>query len=120
MALSVGFFAEAERLLAVGLIGNDGLGAAIVQPLTQFGAVVSLIAEKLLCRFGAPDQTLGRWTVVRLTTAQEDGKKTAFSICDCVDFRIAPTSRATNRLLMLPLFAPEAERCALMCVESII
>jgi len=45
---------------------------------------------------------------VSLPTAQQDGKKTAFSICDCVDFRIAPASRATNRLLMLPLFAPEA------------
>ena len=57
---------------------------------------------------------------MRLAAGQKDGKKTALSICDCVDFRIAPASRATNRLLLLPLFAPEAERCALMCVESII
>ena len=57
---------------------------------------------------------------MRLAAGQEDGKKTAFSICDCVDFRVAPAARAANRLLLFPLFAPEAERWALTCVESII
>jgi hypothetical protein len=27
-----------------------------------------------------------------LAAAQEDGKKTAFSICDCVDLRISPAT----------------------------
>jgi len=81
-----------------------------VQPLSEWRAVVGLVAEKLLCRFGAADQALGGWTIVRLATAQQDGKKAAFSICDCVDFRVAPAARATNRLLVLPLFAPDAER----------
>ena len=57
---------------------------------------------------------------MRLTAGQQDGKKTAFSICDCMDFRIAPAARTSNRLALLPLFAPEAERRALTCVESII
>ena len=38
-----------------------------------------------------------------LAAGQKDGKKTAFSICDCVDFRIAAAARATNGLLVLPL-----------------
>jgi hypothetical protein len=118
--LFVGFLVEAEGLLAVRLVGNDGLGAAVVQPLPQRGAVVGLIPEELLSRLGPSDQVLGRWTIMGFTAAQQDGKKTAFSICDCVDFRIAPASRAANSLLLFPLFAPEAERCALMCVESII
>jgi hypothetical protein len=50
---------------------------------------------------------------MRFTAGEQDGKKTAFSICDCVDFRIAPTARASNRLALLPLFPPDAERCAL-------
>jgi hypothetical protein len=29
---------------------------------------------------------------VRLTATQEEGKKTALSICQCVDLRIAPAS----------------------------
>jgi hypothetical protein len=29
---------------------------------------------------------------MRLGAGQQDGKKTAFSICGCVDFRIAPAA----------------------------
>jgi len=108
--LLVGFLVEAEGLLAVGLVGNDRFCATIIQPLPQRGAVVGLVAEEFLRCFGAADQALGGRTIMRLATGQQDGKKTAFSICDCVDFRIAPASRAANSLLLLPLFAPEAER----------
>ena len=92
MPLFVGFPVEAERLLAVGPVGNDGLGPATFQPMAQLRTVVSLVAEKLPGRFGAADQTLGGRTIVRLAAAQQDGKKTALSICDCVDFRIAPAT----------------------------
>ena len=92
MSLLVGFPVEAERLFAVRPVGNDRLGAALFQPLPQFGAVVGLVAEKLAGRLGATDQALCRWAIVRLAAAQEDGKKTAFSICDCMDLRIAPAS----------------------------
>jgi hypothetical protein len=60
--------------------------------LPQFGAIVGLVAEKLAGRLGATHQTLGGRTIVCLAATQEDGKKTAFSICDCVDLRIAPAS----------------------------
>ena len=120
MPLLVGFPVEAERLLAVRLVGDDGPGAATLQPLPQRRAVIGLVAEKLPGRFGATDEARGGWTIVRLAAAQENGKKAAFSICDCVDLRIAPAARASNRLFLLPPFPPEAERCALMCVVSII
>src|SRR4029077_13855300 len=89
-------------------------------PVTQIGAVVGFVAEQFLCWPGALDQPLCRRAIMDFAAAQQDGKKTAFSICDCVDFRVAPAARAADRLLVLPLFAPEAERCALTCVESII
>ncbi len=92
MSLFVGFPAEAERLFAVRPVGNDRLGAALFQPLPQLGAVLGLVTEKLDGRLRATDQTMGRRTIVRLAAAQEDGKKTAFSICDCMDLRIAPAS----------------------------
>lgn len=92
MSLFVGFPVEAEGLLSVRPVGNDRLGAVIIEPLAQLGTVVGLVTEKLAGRFGAPDQTLGGRAIVRLAAAQENGKKTAFSICDCVDLRIAPTS----------------------------
>ncbi len=113
MALLVGFSVEAERLFAVRLVWNDGFGAAFDEPLAQLGAVVGFVAEHLLGPLGAPDQALRRGAIVCLAAGQQDGKKTALSICDCVDFRVAPAARASNRLVLFPLFAPEAERCAL-------
>jgi hypothetical protein len=52
--------------------------------------------------------------------AQQEGKKTSFGITDSMYFRIAPATRASDRLILLPPFPPAAERCALMRVESII
>lgn len=113
MALLVRVLVEAKGLLSVRLIGNDGLGTTLAEPMPQFSAVVGPVAEQSLGSFGASDQTLGRRAIVCLTAGQQDGKKTALSIRDCVDFCIAPATRASNRLALFPLFAPEAERCAL-------
>ena len=66
MSLFVRFFVEAKGLLAVRFVGDDGFGAAIIQPLPQRGAVIRLVPEKFLCGFGASDQALGRRTIVRL------------------------------------------------------
>ena len=114
MSLLVGFLVEGEGLLAVRLVGNHGLGATIIQPLAQRGAVVSPIAEKPRGRLGLSDQALSRRAIMGFATTQEDGQKTTFSICNCVDFRVAPAARASNRLVLLPLFPPDAERWALM------
>ena len=113
MSLLVGFSVEGEGLFAIGFVGNDGFGAALTEPMAKIGAVVGLVAKHLLCGLGAPDQPLCGWTIMHLTAGQKDGKKTSLSICDCVDFRVAPAARASNRLVLFPLFPPEAERCAL-------
>ena len=111
MALLVGFPVEAEGPPTVRSVWDDWLGATIAQPLSQLGAVVGLVAEKLLGGLCASDKALGGRTIVRLAAGQEDGKKTSFSICDCVDLRVAPSTRAADRLFLLPPFlAPDAER----------
>ena len=114
MSLFIRFLAEPERLFPVGLVWDDSLCASVFQPFTQLRAVVRLVTEQFLGGFAFADQTLRNRAIVRLTAGQEDGKKTAFSICNCVDFRIAPAARASNRLLLFPPFPPDAERCALM------
>ena len=114
MTLFVGFSVEAEWLLAIALIGDDRLCAAIFQALAQLGTVVGSVTQEFLGSFAPADQTLRHRTVVRLAAGQEEGKKTAFSICNCVDFCIAPAARASNRLRLLPPFPPDAERCALI------
>ena len=83
---------EAERLLSVAAVGNDWLGSAILQPLTQLGAVVGLVADQAFRCFACGDEPLRGRTIVRFAAGQEDGEKTAPSICDCVDFRVAPAS----------------------------
>jgi hypothetical protein len=57
---------------------------------------------------------------VRRSVSQHQGQKAAFSISDCMDLRVASATRAPDRLILLPPFAPDAERCALTWVESII
>ena len=120
MPFAIGFFVEAAAALAVRFVGYDGPCATVFQPFPQVVAVVGFITQELLCRLGSADETLRDRVIMRLATGQENGKKTALSICNCVDFRIAPAARASNRLRLLPPFPPAAERCALMCVESII
>src|ERR1700691_14136 len=84
------------------------------------GAVVSLVAKHTLRRLYPPDQALCDRAVVRFTSGQQNGDQAPLSICECVDLRVAPSARAANSLLLLPPFPPDAERCALTCVESII
>ena len=110
MTLLVGVFVEAEWLLAVRLVGNDSLGAALVEPLPQRRAVISSIAKEFFGWLSTADKIFGGRAIMGLSATQKDGKKTAFSICDCMNFRIAPATRASNSLVLFPLFPPEAER----------
>jgi hypothetical protein len=46
VTLLVGFLVEAEGLLAVRLVGNDGFGAALVEPLSQFCAIIHKLCRR--------------------------------------------------------------------------
>ena len=71
---------EAEGKLSVGFVRDDGRCSAPMEPAAQVGTVVSAIAEQLLGRSCTSDQLLRRRTIVRLSTGQKEGKKTALSI----------------------------------------
>src|SRR5262249_4709506 len=87
-----------------------------VQPLPDdFSSFAHFISKN-----GSADQALGYRAIVRFTASQQDGDQAPCSTCECVNLRIAPSARAANSLLLLPPFPPAAERCALMCVASII
>ena len=105
--------AEAERLLPVAAVRNDRLGSALIQSLAQLGAVVSLVAEQAFRRLYSAYKPLGDRTIVCFASGQEDGYEAAFSICECVNLRVAPSARTANSLFLLPPFPPAAERCAL-------
>ena len=114
MPFLVCFFAEAEGPLPIAFIRNDGLCASFFQRLPQFGAVVGFVGEEFLGLLCPLDQRFGNRAVMRLAARQGEGKKPSLSICNCMDFRIAAASRPTNRLILLPPFPPDAERCALI------
>ena len=80
MPLLIGCFVEAERLEAISSVWHDGLGAPLIEPVAQFGAVIGGIAEQHGCWLGAPDEALSRRAIMGLAAGQEDGKKTASSI----------------------------------------
>ena len=92
VAAFVSFLVEAEGVLPVGQTWDNGFRAAICKPVAQLCAVISLVPQQLSRRLGSADQPLRYGAIMRLATGQEDGKKTAFSICDCVDLRIAPAA----------------------------
>jgi hypothetical protein len=113
MAFSIEAFAEVERLLAIAAVWNDRFGPAPMQFSAQLGAVVNLIAEHVFRRLHSAEKTLSDRAVVRFASGQQDGDEAPFSICECVDLRVAPASRAANSFFLLPPFPPDAERCAL-------
>jgi hypothetical protein len=119
MSLPVSGFVEPESPLPIALVGNDRLRSAVAEKGADRIAVISSIGEHFLCGSASPDEPLRDRAVICLPTSQEEGKKTALSICDCMDFCASPAARASNRLRLLPPFPPEAERWALMWVESI-
>ena len=114
MPVPICFFAETEGLLSIALVRNNGLCTSFFQRFSQLAAVIGFVGEEFLGLLGFLYQWLGDGAVVRLTARQNEGKKTALSICNCMDFRVAAASAPTNRLVLLPPFPPDAERCALM------
>src|SRR5262249_62027872 len=104
----------------IAAIWNDRFGAALVQLLAQFAAVIGSVAEHALRWLHSSDQALCERAIVRLACRQQDCDQAPSSICECMNLRVAPSARAANSLLLLPPLAPAAERWALMCVESII
>ena len=76
----------------------------LVQFLAEFGTIVGSIAEHAPRWSHSADQSLRDRTIVRLASSQQDSDKAPFSICECMNLRVAPSARAANSLLLLPLF----------------
>jgi hypothetical protein len=88
--------------------------------VTERRTIIGLVAEQALWDLGSANEAIGDRTIVDLAAGQDDGEETAFSICECVDLRISPSSRTADPLILRPPFPPAAERWALTCVASII
>ena len=120
MSFSICLLAETEGLFPVRSVRNDAFRATLTEPPSQFRAVIGFIAKEPFRDLSGTDERLGYRTIMGRAIGQEEGNKTSFGISDSMYFRIAPATRASDRLILLPPFPPDAERCALTCVESII
>jgi hypothetical protein len=76
-------FVDAKRLFSAAAVGNDRLRPTLLQLHAQLGAVKRLVANQLLRWFASPDEPLCRRAVVCFAAGQQDGEKTAISICEC-------------------------------------
>src|SRR6478672_2670823 len=104
----------------LGAIWNDRFGSLLVQVRAKLIAIIRLVPEQAFGRLDAADQAFRERAIVRFASGQQDGDKASFSICECMDLRVAPSARTANSLLFLPPFPPAAERWAFTWVESII
>ena len=113
MPLTILLLAEPELTFAIAFVGYDSFRAAPTQAVSQGGAVVGFVAQHPSRWLYLLDQVLGRGTIVRLAAGEQNAQKTAFSIADCMDLRVASATRTADCLILLPPFPPEAERWAL-------
>ncbi len=106
----VGAFVEAMDDDPVGLVGDNGLGAAPNDFATKVIAVIPFVGEE--CAHGRrARQNIGRRSDIGiLAWGQMQDDWPAKWIAQRMDFGCAPAARTTDRLTALPPFPPEAQR----------
>lgn len=106
-------------MLASWIGRDDGLDAALCQPIAQAVGVVGSIGQQPARRRNDWQQVACGRQIVANARRNQESNGAALIFGQCVDFGGATAARATDRLFEVPPFAPAAERWALMCVESI-
>ena len=97
---------------------NDGFDAAVSKPVAQAIRVIGLVCDQMFRRRDGAQQRHGHADIGDIAGRQREGDRSAAIIGQTMDFRGAPSARATDRLRPLPPFAPAAERCAFTCELS--
>ena len=106
----VGAWIEGMPVHPGDLVGDDGRGAARSEEAAQMIDVIGLVADQAGARRGGGDERRRALDVGDLAAGQEDGVRPPLAVDERVDLGRAPAARATDRLVVLPPFAPEAER----------
>ena len=86
---------------------NDRYGVLAFDSVAEILGIVAFIAKDIVCgKIG--DQSLGLSDVADLTGCENEPKRVAQGIDDCVDFGGQPTPRAADRTSFRPPFLPAA------------
>lgn len=106
----VSSFIEAMKEDAIGLVGNDGLGATIDDLRAQRIAVIPFVCDQRAHGW-CERQNIGCGRDIGiLARRQMKSDRPAERIAQRMNFRRAPAARAADRLIVLPPFPPEAQR----------
>jgi hypothetical protein len=105
-------------MLAGGIGRNDGLAAALGQPIAQLAGVVGTVGDQLSGCRDALHQRRRADQIMGLSGRDGEGQRPAGVVGYGVNFGRPSAARAADGLLEVPPFAPAAERCALTWVES--
>ena len=118
VAVPVAGFIKIMELLAVGLVGNDGLDAAAYEPSTPMIGIVGLVGEQVAGVGEAISQHHGARDVGDLAGREIEGEGSAAVVAQGVDLGVAPALGAADGLNRSPPFPPPAQRCTLTWVVS--
>ena len=105
-------------MLACWVRRDDRLTSPFAQPVAQLCGIIGPVGQEpfgggnALEKHGRADQVMG------LSWREREGDGTAQRIGYGMNFSRPSAARATDGLFEVPPFAPAAERCALMWVES--
>ena len=106
----IGLFVEAVESDAIGLVGNDGLGAALGNLRAQVIAIIALVCKQSV-HVRRERQNIGSGSDVGiLARCQMQNDRSAKRIAQRVDFGRAPAAGTADRLIAFPPFPPEAQR----------
>lgn len=105
-------------MLARRMRRNDGLAAALAQPVAQALCVISPVRQQAARRGDARQERADTGQVVRLPCRQTERDRPPVFIGQGVNFGRPSAARTADRIDEGPPFAPLAERCALTDVLS--
>lgn len=97
---------------------DDRFGAAKGKPIAQTARVIGAVGEQPMARAPDSEKGSGTFEIVGISRRNREGDGPPAIIGQRVDFRRPTAARGANGMMTSPPFAPAAERCALMCVES--
>ena len=97
---------------------DDRLASSFGQPVAQLCGVIGPFGQEPFGDRDALEKHGGTDQVMRLSWREREGDGPAQRIGYGMNFSRPSAARATDCLFEVPPFAPAAERCALMWVES--
>jgi hypothetical protein len=105
-------------MLARGVRRDDGVRAVLFEPIAQRAGIVGAVREQTATRLYDVEDSPRAGQIMDVARREHESDRPAEIVGQGMDFRRAPAARGANGVMMSPPFAPAAERCALMWVES--